>query len=439
MPILIDAVFTLFLVFRPKCAASASNMFTGSMADKLFRKEVIEAGRNRLTGTVVAAVPPSSRLYTRLVAGAAALLAMLFVFGSYTMTADVRGIVAYDIGIARVYPRSAAEVSAIHVKSGQRVEAGQPLVTLAIAQGQGGISSQLVQIANQDLELGRQVELAATRASSEVTALSEQHAGILAAIASLKRQRAIASDQIRLAESAARRAERLAKERAGSQRQVEDGRSALLSRRAELEGLGEQLVIQRNALKANEADHTRQMLEGQQARSVLLAQRAVLAQQGLELSRNDSLVLTAPVAGTVGDISVEIGQQATPERAAASVIPSGSKLEIWLFAPSRAVGNARPGQQVRLQFDAFPYQKFGSSQGVVTEIATVPTEPSNLDSGLKIDEPVFRIRADISSFSPRSKVDIASMRQGMTLSGKLVLERRNLWQILLGPILDTVG
>ena len=409
------------------------------MTELLFRNEVIEASRTRLTGTVVAAVPPSSRLYTRLAAGAALLLLALLLFGSYTMTADVRGVVAYDGGIARVYPRSAAEVTTIHVKSGQHVEAGQALVTLSIAQGQGGVSPQLAQIGNQDLELGRQGVIAADQTSSEIVALSQQHGGIVAAISSLERQRTIALHQIRLAESAARRAERLAKEGAGTQRQVEDSRSALLSRRAAHEALGEQLIVQRNALRANEADRGRQNLEAQRTQSVLLLQRAVLAQQQLELSRTDKLVLTAPVAGTVGDIGVEIGQQATPERAAASIIPTDSKLEIWLYAPSRAVGNARPGQAVRLQFDAFPYQKFGSSRGVVTEIAKVPTEPSNVDAGLKIDEPVFRIRTRIVVFSPRAKVDIAAMRPGMTLSGKLVMERRSFWQILLGPIFEAVG
>ncbi len=409
------------------------------MSKLLFRNEVIEASRNRLTGAVVAAVPPSSRLYTRLVAGAALLLLALLLFGSYTMTADVRGVVAYDGGIARVYPRSAAEVSAIHVKGGQHVEAGQPLVTLTIAQGQGGVAPQLAQISNQDLELGKQVTILADQSSSELVAQTKQRAGIVAAMASLERQRTIASEQIRLAESAARRAERLAKEGAGTQRQVEDSRSALLSRRAAFEGLGEQLIVQRNVLRASEADQSRQQLEALRTQSVLLAQRAVLAQQQLELSRTDKLVLTAPLAGTVGDISVEIGQQATPERAAASIIPSGSKLEIWLYAPSRAVGNARLGQGVRLQFDAFPYQKFGSSRGVVTEIAKVPTEPSNVDAGLKIDEPVFRIRTRILEFSPRAKVDIAAMRPGMTLSGKLVMERRSFWQILLGPIFEAVG
>ncbi|MEO6153191.1 MAG: hypothetical protein ABIT09_09970 [Croceibacterium sp.] len=90
------------------------------MTEALFRQQVIEEGRNRLTGTVIAAVPPSARLYTRLVAVAAAALVALVAFSSFTMTADVRGIVSYDAGVARVYPREAGKVSAIHVHEGSR-------------------------------------------------------------------------------------------------------------------------------------------------------------------------------------------------------------------------------------------------------------------------------------------------------------------------------
>jgi membrane fusion protein len=119
-----------------------------------------------------------------------------------------------------------------------------------------------------------------------------------------------------------------------------------------------------------------------------------------------------------------------------SVIPSGSRLEIWLYAPTKAVGSARVGQRVRLQFDAFPYQKYGSGLGVVTAVAKVPTEPDNLDPGLQITEPVFRIRARIDRLAAGSRIEIARLRPGMTLNAKLETERRSLWQVLLGPVVE---
>ena len=408
------------------------------MTAQLFRREVIEAHRDRLAGTVVAAAPPSARLYTILILVIAAILVAILVFGSYATSAQVRGIVAYDAGIARVYPSAAAEIRAIHVRNGETVRAGQPLVTLSLAQGQDGVSSQLEQLANQDTELARQIELAAQIGTAEAASLTQQRISLGASIASLERQRTLAAGQVRLAEAGTRRAADLARQGAGSRRQVEDARSVLLARRSEVESLSERLIAQRELLRSTEAQASQRMLEASRTRSVLLAQRAALAEQRAGLMRTDRLVLTAPIAGEVGDVSVEIGQRARTDQSLVTIVPQASRLEIWLYAPSRAVGVTRPGQQVRLLFDAFPYQKYGASRGTVTEVSRVPTEPTSLDPGLGIEEPVFRIRVRLDEMAPRVTREGRSLRPGMTLAANLVLERRSLGEILLGPVFSAV-
>jgi len=409
------------------------------MNKQLFRMEVIDASRERLAGTVVAAVPPSSRLYTGLLLGVAAIIVAILIFGSYATSARVRGIVAYDAGIARIYPASPAEVRQIHVRNGELVAAGAPVVTLSLAQGVNGVSGQLAQLDNQDRELARQIDLATEMGSADGRRLVQQRESLAAALASLERQRGIAAGQIRLAESATRRAVQLARQGAGTQRQVEDSRSALLARRTEVESLTERLITLRETLAATEAQIAQRTLETSRTRSVLLAQRAALAEQRAELLRTDRLVLTAPIAGEVGDVSVEVGQRARPDQSLVTIVPRGSTLEVWLYAPSRAVGFARPGQQVRLFFDAFPYQKYGAGRCTVTAVSRVPTEPTNLDSNLGIEEPVFRIRVRIDELAPNVPADQRAMRPGMTLNANLVLERRSLLQLLFGPISAAVG
>ncbi|MBV9882745.1 MAG: HlyD family efflux transporter periplasmic adaptor subunit, partial [Sphingomonadaceae bacterium] len=335
------------------------------MNKPLFRAEVIDAQRDRLSGTVIAAVPPSSRLYTALLGTIALIIVGFLIFGSYATSAQVRGIVAFDTGIARVYPSTAAEIRQIHVHDGQIVPAGAPLVTLALAQGIDGLNAQVAQIDSQDRELAHQLDLATDIGGAEQRALVEQRASLAAAVASLQRQRTISSGQIPLAEAATRRAQQLAREGAGTQRQVEDSRSALLARRADVESLTERLIAQQEALRNAEAQLSQRALEASRSRSVLLAQRAALAEQRAQLMRTDSLVLTAPIGGEVGDISVEVGQRARTDQSLVTIVPRGSQLEVWLYAPSRAVGFAHPGQQVRLLFDAFPYQKYGAGQGTV--------------------------------------------------------------------------
>jgi len=408
------------------------------MTKMLFRHEVIEAGRNRISGAVVAAVPPSSRLYTGLLLGVAAIIVLILVFGSYSTSAHVRGVVAYDVGIARVYPSADAEVRAVHVRAGQSVAAGAPLVTLGLAQGRDGVGGQLRQIDNQDAELARQLDLATGMGSAETLALQQQKASLAAGIASLQRQRALAAGQIGLAEAATRRAVELAREGAGTQRQVEDSRAALLARRAEVESVNERLIAQREALLATDARIGQRMLEADRNRSILIGQRADIAEQRAALARSDQLVLTAPVDGRVADIAVDVGQRARPDRSLVTLVPLGGRLEVWLYAPSRAIGVVRPGQQVRLRFDAFPYHKYGAASGTVTAVSGVAVEPANIDAALGIDEPVFRIRVRLDRFPSGIREGAGALRPGMTLNASLVLERRGLWEALFAPVLGAL-
>ncbi len=409
------------------------------MAEPLFRQEVIEASRERLAGTVVAAVPPSSRFYTWLVVAVVALILLILAFGNYASSAQVRGIVSYAGGIARVYPSDAAEIRTIHVRTGQRVAAGEALVTLAPTQGLGGVSAQLAQLAAQDAELTRQIDLSSVIGTTDTGTLEQQRRSLTDTIASLERQRTIATGQISLAEAALRRATSLAGQGAGTQRQVEDSRSIVLARRSELEAIGERLIAQRDSLRNAEGDIQRRGLESRQSRSILIAQRAALAEQRALLSRSDRITLTAPIDGMVGDVSAEAGQRARPDTSLVTVVPGNSRLEVWLYAPSRAIGLSQPGQSVRLQFDSFPYQKYGVGSGVVTEVSRVPTEPGNIGVDLGFQEPVFRIRVRIDRFAPRAPTNIDALRPGMTVSANLVLERRSLWQVLIAPIRDALA
>ncbi len=404
------------------------------MTVQLFRQEAIEAGRERLAGTVVAATPPKARLYVGLLVAVGAILVAILIFGQYASRAEVKGVLAFDAGIARVYPTSAAEIRRIHVREGMQVAAGAPLVTLSLAQGEGGVGSQLTQLSNQDDELGRQQQLASQLGSTETQALARQKAGLAAAIGSLERQRSLAAGQARLAEAATRRAARLAAEGAGTQRQVEDSRSAALTRRAEIESVTERLIAQRETLRAIDSQIAQRSIEAARSGAELGAQRAALAEQRAGLQRLDQLVLTAPVAGEVSDIANEVGQRARPDASLVTIVPRGSRLEVWLYAPSRAIGFVRPGQEVRLHFDAFPYQKYGAGRGTVTAISRVPIEPSALDSALGIEEPVFRIRVAIGDAVPKLSGAAARLRPGMTLSANLVLEQRSLWEVLFNPI-----
>jgi membrane fusion protein len=412
------------------------------MATQLFRQEAIEAGRHRLVGTVVAAVPPGSRVYTIVAAAVGVGLVALLCFGSYSSRQQVRGVIAFDRGVTRVYPPAPAEIRTIHVRQGQRVAKGAPLLTISLSPGRDssgeGMASQLAQIAHQDAELARQLELASDLSASERVALMQQRESAAAAIASLERQRSIARDQVALAESDSQRTARIAREGAGSKRQVEESRAALLARRAAIEGIEERLISQREALRGLDAEVEQKRIAALRTRSEIAGRRAALAEARAGLIRQDHLVLTAPVAGDVGEIIGQIGQRARPDASLVTIVPASSRLEAWLYAPSRAIGFVRPGQPVRLLLDAFPFQKYGAVPGRIVAVSRVATDPGAIDPGLELKEPVFRVRVRAEEGAMGAPADAGALRQGMTLSANIVLERRRLWEIFFEPVLAAV-
>ena len=409
------------------------------MTTRLFRQEVIEAGRDRLTGTVVAAVPPNSRVYTAIVAGAAALLVALLALGQYASRVQVKGVVAQAAGIASVASSSSGQVREIHVEEGAQVRAGTPLVSLSLSVGRDaggeGLAGRLAELERQDTALARQQTLASSLGASDASGIAQQKSGLVASIASLERQRTLVSGQIALAEANHRRAARLAEEGAGTQRQVEESRGEMLSQRLELERLTERLATQRETLRGLDTQIASRRIDSEQSQAEIAAQRAALADQRAALLRLDSLVLTAPVDGVVGDIATRPGQSAEPGTALVTILPRAGKTEVQLYAPTRAIGFVRPGQEVRLLFDAFPYQRYGAGKGVVRWVSEVPVDPKSLDPSLGITEPVFRIRVDLEQGPSVAEAAERTLRPGMTLSANLVLERRHLWEVFLDPVL----
>ncbi len=408
------------------------------MASALFRAEVTEARRQRLAGTVVAAVPPSARIFTTVALAVAAIIVLTLVFGRYASTANVRGIVAYDTGIARVSASAPGEVTLIHVAAGARVAAGEPLITLSTAQGPSGLSSQLAELDTQISEVDRQIAVAGQSGSTGSQVIRQERAGLAETASSVVRQKSIVASQIEITEAMLARSARLANAGAGSQRQVDEARASLLSRRSEGEALTERLSDTRSKIAALGIQLGQQGLDAVKSRSQLLAQRAMLVAQRADVTRADRIVIAAPVAGEVSDITTEIGQRIVPEKSLLTIVPRGSAVETWLYAPSAAIGFARPGQRVRLRFDAYPYQKYGVGRGTVVAISRVAIDPANVDAAIRPTEPVFRVRVRIDSMGSLN-IGRDALRPGMTLAADLAMESRPLWALIVGPVRGALG
>jgi membrane fusion protein len=162
---------------------------------------------------------------------------------------------------------------------------------------------------------------------------------------------------------------------------------------------------------------------------------AGLDQQRTQTEAQSTYVVTATVAGRIVALPVQRGQTVAPGASLAVVTPQGSTLEAELYAPSRAAGFVREGQEVRLLYQAFPHQKFGTGQGVVTSVSRTVLAPAEIAiPGLQVQEPVFRVRVKLARDSVAAYGETVPLQPGMLLSADVVIDRRSLLEWLLDPL-----
>jgi len=143
----------------------------------------------------------------------------------------------------------------------------------------------------------------------------------------------------------------------------------------------------------------------------------------------------SPVAGRVAALPVAAGQPVSAGGTVAVVIPEGARLEAELLAPSSAAGFIRPGQGTRLMLQAFPHQRFGTVKGVIKDISRTVLGPTEIAiPGLKIEEPVFRVRVALAREDIQAYGEAIPLQPGMLLTADVVFDRRSLIRWLFDPI-----
>jgi membrane fusion protein len=157
-------------------------------------------------------------------------------------------------------------------------------------------------------------------------------------------------------------------------------------------------------------------------------------QRMAEIKGRRAYVIRAPLAGRVSTLQASIGQNAHPQRPQLEIIPEHAVLQAELFVPARAIGFIEAGQSVRLLFDAFPYQHFGTYRGEVARVSQTMLMTADTGSPLRLNEPTYRVIAALE----RQDVDVAGkkvpLQPDMLLKADILLERRSLMDWLLSPL-----
>lgn len=372
-----------------------------------------------------------------MVAGGAAIA-----FGSYARKVQVSGFLIPDKGLIKIQPPRSGHITEQLVIEGQHVAKDQPLFVMDVSDvTSSGRSSDLLK---QNLHDQRQLindELRHLSVSqrSDTEHLDANIASLRQQVADIEAELKARRDFERLAQSAFARAQTLVVSNAVSQASKDQAEQAAVDASIQVATLQTQLGTINGQLLQAQAD--RRGLSDKQAndRADLERSGSQIDQQLLQLEEQSSLVIRSSQNGTVTQMTAHVGTNvdtlSTPITPLLTIIPDDSVLQADLYVPSSAIGFAKVGADVRLRYEAFPYEKFGLQDATVTLISRAPVNARELPFPISGDDPYYLVTADLAKVTVTAFGKEEPLEAGMKFQADLILEHRKLWEWAIEPIL----
>ena len=410
----------------------------GAEPDPLFRPEALAARKRRVFGDVVIRQSFPAWVLAALFGGLLLLGLLALALGTYARTETVQGMLVPSGGAAKVMPPRAGVLARVFVREGEQVKAGAPLALVRVDRAlPGGATQQQVQqgILREQQGISRdQIEHALQELRQRQAGTGARLAGLRSALANTQEQLRLGTEIVRSARAQFEILDELDKQRLVRRSDLEERRRAYLNAESSQRGLLKEL--DRVTSEIRELELERSMLDERTRETIrrLELSRNETELRLVELQGESTVLLKAPIAGKVAGLQAAPGQAVTPAQPLSTILPAGSDLRAHLFVPSRSAGFIRVGQPVRVRYDAFPYQHFGSFEGRIVEVSHNVFSPSELSVPIKLDGPVYRVVVELNDQSVRAYGKQIPLSPGLTLSSSIVLERRSLLDVLLDPI-----
>jgi membrane fusion protein len=408
----------------------------------LFRQEAIDFQRQHRQwwGQVAPFQPLSTKVTTWFIAAAVALVVAFLLFAQYARKETVIGYLTPTAGTAKIFAFQQGTIIEIYVKGGQQVEKGQAVLAVETSQiganGEDINASMLVTLEAQRNLLKNQIAAEQERMKSEQARLTALISGLKTELSELQSEIESQNEGIKVSNQLVAsvtelRALGLIREPEYRKRQL-----AALEQKQKLNSLNQQLADREN--KVTESRYSLEQLPTVMAGKVegLHSELAATEQRIAEITGRRAYVIRAPVGGRIATLQATIGQFADPRRPQMEIIPSESILQAELFVPTRAIGFVQLGQKVRILYEAFPYQQFGTYSGRVIEISRTVLTKSDTSGPIELKEPSYRVTAALDRPDVDAYGEHVPLQADMLLTADIILEKRSLMTWILHPLLS---
>lgn len=408
----------------------------------LFREEVRQQRSGGWLGDIVLVRPMSHAILTSMVVVVLLATLAFVAWGEYTKKARVSGYVVPEEGLIKIYSQQSGKIVSLLAREGQKVEEGQLLAVVSSERTgeQGATQAQIArQMSVRVASLGLQ-----TRDTRALYARERESASM--------RLRQIDAERSELERAIAGQKERLAIARASFEKNMELYRSSFVSelgmqeRKAEL--LDQEtrlhdlerarLVLERDAVSTETELRTSPIREGNDIEK-LARQISQIESDGIENEAKRQTFVLAPKSGVLAAVQVDLGKQVATQDVLMSLIPAGTHLMVDLYVPSKSVGFVRLGNTAKLQYQAFPYQKFGTQDGTVSRISRTAVASQELPFPAAVGDMYYIVRVKPAREFVLAYGKREAIQPGMQVDADVWLDTRTLLEWILEPLYSVSG
>ncbi|CAH7455589.1 Secretion protein HlyD [Vibrio chagasii] len=418
-----------------------------SKSNNLYRNDFLESKNNHNQGTII--TNPSLSQNVFLVLSILVLLSILsfLVFAEYTRRETLSGVVSPIGGMVKVKSNKSGYISKLFVKEGVKVKKLSPLYEVKYerfdSSGVGlqekisiSIDSKYKLIKDRKVQESQKSNMEFQSYTKEINNLDSE-------IKILENVLSLSNKEIELSENLLLRQGKLLENNYLSEIDYQKQKLDLISKEYKLENNNlnlqkllrerENLLDRRKSVKLNLEiklkDLDRQLEDTEREKVEYLYQ-------------SDSQV-RSPLEGTITSILTEKGHSVKDGQVVLTIAPESTETFVELYASSRDIGFIRLGQNVKLRFDAYPYEKFGVQSGVVKSIAKSAVAPELIENRRLIRKEdiggLYQIQVQLTKPTITIYGKEEELISGMTVSADVEIDTRNIYEWILEPFYSIKG
>jgi HlyD family secretion protein len=153
--------------------------------------------------------------------------------------------------------------------------------------------------------------------------------------------------------------------------------------------------------------------------------------------RLQMIVLHAPADAVVLEMANRtVGSVVREAETMFVLVPRDETLRAEVNIEGRDIGQVAVGQAVRIKFEAFPFQKYGTANGEVRVISQDSFSPdAKAEGARRASSPYYRVLIDLRDMHLRLPPERAQLIPGMAVTAELKVGKRTIISYFLYPLL----